>query len=236
MMLPTWVFASALPDFPFIGVQGEAEIEVQPDVANIGFRLVEFSEDSDKALDAIRQRSAQVIEIARSLEIPNDAVISLGIDNEIERQINREKGYNKTNILGYEVSQSFSIKVENLTNYPKLVDKLVSIGNVGRITPRFDVSNRKEIERSLVAEAGKDAKQKAEDLASAMGVKIKSVFAITQDASFEHFFAKFGLQEQAPMGDLRASIAYDRAGGSMNMMIPKAIEIKKKISVVYKIK
>jgi len=237
LLLPMRAFASSLPDFPFIGVQGSAEIEVAPDIASVGFRLIEFSEKPDKALNTIKERSSKIIEIARDFNISDESIISTGIESHIKRQVNREGGYNTTNILGYEVSQSFRIKIEDVSKYAVFVDKLISIGNVGRINPSFDVSNRKDILRSLVAEAGKDAKQKADDLANAMGVKIKSIFAINQDESFEHFFARFGLQEQAPSGEgVLSSIAYDRANGSINMIVPKAIKIEKKISVVYKIR
>lgn len=236
LLLPTNLYASSLPDFPFIGVQGSAKRDVQPDIANIGFGLIAFSEDSEQALNTIKQKSAEILKLAGEFNIPNESIVSMGIDNEIKREVNREQGYNRTNILGYEVSQSFSIKIIDTSKYSAFVDRLIATGNIGRISPNFDVSNRKEIERSLVAEAGKDAKQKAEDLANAMNVKIKSVYAINQDTSFEHFFARFGLQEQAPSGGVLNSIAYDRTEASMNMMVPKAIQIKKNISVVYKIK
>lgn len=236
LVLPSQVWASSLPDFPFIGVQGEAEIEVAPDTANVGFNLVEFSENPDEALDTVKKRSAQIIELAREFNISDESVISTGIENQIKRQIIRDGGYNQTNILGYEVRQSFAIKIDDISRYSEFVDKLISTGNVGRINSSFDVRNRKQIQRSLVAAAGKDAQQNAKDLAAAMGVKIKSVYAINQDTSFESFFAQFGLQEQAPSRGLLKGLAFDKGSDSVNMMVPKAISIQKKISVVYKIK
>ncbi len=232
---PIQAIASSLPDFPFIGVEGVPEIEVMPDTANIGFSLLEFSEKPEAALNTIKKRSAQIIELAREFNISDDSIFSTGIESQIKRQINRDGGYDKTNIIGYEVTQSFGIKIDDVSKYSDLVDKLISIGNVSRIHPSFDVKNRKEILRKLVADAGKDAKQKALDLADAMDVKIKSVFAINQDTSFESFFATFGLQEKAPSsGSLGA--AFDRGNGSLNMMVPKSIKIQKKIGVVYKLK
>lgn len=234
-LFSTQLLASSLPEFPFIGVEGKAESEVAPDIANVRFVLIEFSEKQNEALNVIKQRSSQIIEIAREFNISDDSIVSTGIESQIKRHVNRDGGYNQTKILGYELSQSFSIKIQDVSKYSAFVDKLISVGNVGRISPSFDVSNRKEILRALVAKAGKDAKQKADDLANAMGVKIKSVFAINQDESFQHFFARFGLQEQGLSGStFRADRVSDH--GSINMMVPKSIKIEKKISVVYKIK
>jgi len=237
LTLPHNVLASALPDFPFIGVQGEAHKEVSPDLATIGFTLVAFSDDSEKALKTIQTRSREVIDLAKEFKLPENGVISLGIENEIKREVNRDHGYNRTNILGYEVSQSFRLEVNDLSKYSAFIDRLITLSNVGRITPTFDVQNKKEIERSLVAEAGKDARQKADDLAHAMGVKIKSVYAINQGRSFDYFFALFGLQEKVRIGgQVLASMSAPVPDRTMNMMVPKSVKISKEINVVYKIK
>ena len=161
----------------------------------------------------------------------------MGIDTDIKRDVNRDSGYKRTTILGYEVSQTFKLEITDLSNYSTFIDRLITLGNIDRIYPKFDVTNKKEIERELVAEAGKDARQKADDLANAMGVKVKSVYAINQDESFNYYFAKFGLQETVKVGgELYADMAMGAPDRSMNMMVPKYIRVEKKVNVVYKIK
>lgn len=118
------------------------------------------------------------------------------------------------------------------------MDELILVGNIGRINANFDTRNRKEITRNLVKQAGEDAKQKANDLADAMSVSLKSVYAINQDTSYEHFFAKFGLQEKIRSGGIAHMMLHSptQSNDSLNMMIPKSITLSKTISVVYKIK
>lgn len=231
LILPFKLMASSLPEFPFVGVDGVAEIEVAPDTATITFRVVAFSEKEDEALKTVNSRTSDLFDIAKEHGINKNSIISMGIDVQIKRQVNRESGYNQTNILGYEVTQVFKVELDDLSKYSSFSDKLISLGNVAGINAVFDVKNRKQILRSLVAEAGKDAKQKAQDLAAAMEVKLGSVFALTESKSFNSFFANFGLDGQ--LGAVSASIAYDR---SANMMVPKSIAIKKNISVIYKLK
>lgn len=230
-------FASSLPDFPFIGVKGVAEIEVAPDVVAISFELLEFNEKPDEALQNIKNRSSQIVKLAREFGVADNAIISTSINSEIVRQVNREHGYDQTNILGYEITQDFTIDIEDLSIYSMFVDKLISVGNVNRVYPKFDIANRKETLRDLVKKAGEDARNNADDLANAMGVKIKSVYAINQDSSFENFFASFGLQEVAPSTDREVMTVTGRRGSiSLNMMVPKSIKLSKRIGVVYKIR
>lgn len=238
LFLSANVFASSLPDFPFIGVKGVAETEVTPDIATISFGFLEFNESSaEEALEVIKLKSDKVIELAREMGVPDKAITSTGIDNEIVREVNRDRGYNRTNILGYEISQGFIIEIKDLSIYSEFVDKLISVGNVDRIRPTFDISNRKEVLRELVQEAGKDARNNADDLANAMDVKIKSVYAINQDSSFESFFASFGLQEVAPSSDIMTmSMSAPVGSDSVNIMVPKSIKLTKTIGVVYKIR
>lgn len=237
LTFPLQVLASALPDFPFVGVQGHAIKEVEPDTASVGFTILAFSEVADDALKTVQKRSNDVIQLAKEFNLEDNQVISLGIHNDIKRDVNRDSGYERTSILGYEVSQSFKLEMTDLSNYSAFIDRLITLGNIDRIYPIFDVTNKKEIERDLVAEAGKDARQKADDLANAMGVKIKSVYAINQGESFNYYFAKFGLQETVRVGgDLRAEMAIAAPDRSMNMMVPKSIKVEKKVNVVYKLK
>ena len=237
LTFPLQVLASALPDFPFVGVQGHAIKEVEPDTASVSFTILAFSEASDEALKTVQTRSADVIQLAQEFKLEQDEVISMGIDTQIKRDVNRDSGYKRTTILGYEVSQSFKLEITDLSNYSAFIDRLITLGNIDRIYPTFDVTNKKEIERELVAEAGKDARQQVDDLANAMGVKVKSVYAINQGKSFDYYFAKFGLQETVKVGgDVYASMAMGAPDRSMNMMVPKSIRVEKKVNVVYKIK
>ena len=230
------VMASALPEFPFIGVRGEAEIDVKPDVVKLRFDVVAFSEKPGEALQQTQQRSSQLVALAEELGIPKENIESYGLVNETIRQSNRKNGYQPTEILGYEVSQSFSIKMTQLDKYSIFIDRLIALGNVTRVTPSFDVQNRDEIRRGLIAEASKDARQKAEALANAMGVRIKSVFAINQGTTFQSYFATFGLQEKVMSDQPRVLALASMDHLSSNMLVPRSITIKNEVNVVYKIK
>ena len=53
-LLTANAFGSSLPDFPFIGVQGIAEIDVKPDIAEVSFSLIDFTQTPENALKNIK--------------------------------------------------------------------------------------------------------------------------------------------------------------------------------------
>lgn len=230
LMLPLQLMANSLPEFPFVGVDGVAEIEVTPDTATISFNLIAFSEKAEDALNTINQKSAKVFEIAESFGITRNSIISTGIQNQVRREMSATDKYTKTKIIGYDIAQVFKVKLDELSKYTDFTDSIIALGNVASINSTFDVKNRKQIQANLVKDAGKDAKQKAQNLAAAMNVKLGSVFALTEHSSFDSLLANFKFASKDYVFN---SIAYDR---SANMMVPKSITIKKNISVIYKLK
>ena len=69
-------------------------------------------------------------------------------------------------------------------------------------------SNRKQLVQALVKKAANDAKMKASDLASGLGAELGSVYAATQDSSYNKFFARFGVTESSYRGRIRAYSSY----------------------------
>jgi uncharacterized protein YggE len=79
-------------------------------------------------------------------------------------------------------------------------------------------------------EAAEKAKQKAEHMATGLGVKITSVFAFNDTGSFSSFFATFGLENES-----RALAMMRSKGNAANIFVPQFIEVSKSINVIYKI-
>ncbi|HWV15678.1 MAG TPA: SIMPL domain-containing protein [Cellvibrio sp.] len=224
--------ASNIPDFPFVLVKGEAEIKVKPDRAKVSFELIEFNKDSKEVVDAISKRGQEIIALAAKYKIGSGDITSSAYTKNTKRAEGPK--YQELEILGYEVSQEFTIEINNIADYPALVDQIAALANVRGINPSFDISNKKEIIARLVKEATGDARQKASDLADGLGVKLDSVFAVTQDSDFAAVTAVFGPQDSV---NFKArSVAFAAGGGGSNMFVPKYIELNKSVSLVYKIK
>lgn len=233
------VFAGVAPDFPFLLVKGEAEIKVQPDVAKISFSVTEFNKDAKAATTLISQRGQEVLSLANKFGIASEQVTSTAYAKDTKRR--QGDHYEDLDILGYEVTQHFSLQVHNISQYSAFVDGLLMLPNVGNISADFDVSNRDQIESDLIKAATKNARKKANDLAAGMGIKVSSVFAVTQDYSLSSFEAVFGAPDYStryapPEFAPPPALAFAPNSPGSNMFIPKTISIQKTVSVVYKIK
>lgn len=225
------VFAEALPDFPFVIANGEAEIEVKPDEATIQLSITAFEKESDLALKTLNLTTTEVTELVKKYKINTDQIEATDITKSVKRR--RDGQFNNLEVLGYEVSRSLTIKLKGISKYSELMSDIIVINNVSNARASFDISKRKDVEANLVNMASKDASDKAKNLAKSLGSSIDSIYAISQTSNFNSLMPSFG----AGGGSLAMQ---DRAFRSESyrtvMFAPKTIKIAQGVNVVYRLK
>jgi hypothetical protein len=231
LLSASMAIAGQLPDFPFLYAVGVATKEISPDLAIITFNVEAFDENPVKALDIVQNRSMELIDLFKKLEIPTKDIETYEAD---KRAVRQEKDYVELKILGYEVNQKFSIKLHGLTQYATLMEKLLKFRNINNIDAQFDVSQRKEIETSLMAEACANAKVQAENMAGGIGTKLGSVFAIS-DHGFNELEDQFGMSSTREIIDRMFKKSMMAGDSGQIIFIPSAIKIGKKVNVVFKL-
>jgi uncharacterized protein len=222
--------ASPLPDFPFITVTGEATMEVTPDQAKIQLMIRQTAAKADAATDAVYRQSHDLVTFL--------ATQGVAVADIEAAQINKEalyKDYNDRSITGYEASQPVSIALAQLDNYVSIMDYLFKQPQIFSIQGSFDSSQREEYELQLSEQAGADAKRRANHLAGAQGVKISSVFAISETPGWGQLAGDFGFGGSAvSFGASHKS--NDMAQSSSSLVLPRHIKLQKSVTVIYKIK
>ena len=223
--------AADLPSFPFVVANGVAEKKVAPDIATIHLSILAFEKESELALKATNDTTTKVTQILAEYGVGNDKIEATDIRKNTIRK--RDSEYNALNILGYEVSRSLTIRLDNLTQYSDIMGNIIGTNNVSGVRAEFDVSNRKALEAELVAIAGADAKEKANAMAKGLGTTVRSVYAISQSSSFNNFIADFGATSMQSMVLSRAA-----GGGSYEtlMFAPETITLEKPLNVMFRIK
>jgi len=233
------VFASDAPNFPFLSVKSEADVELKPDTAKITFVIKEFNKEAKEATKVVVQRAQAILHLAKVLNVNEDQVIS----SEYGKSIIRKQGesYNKTDIAGYEITQTFTVTIDQISKYSNMVDQLVAMQNVDDIRSEFDISNRADVESQLIKQASQNARKKAENLAAGMNVKLGDVFALSTDNDFSPYSAIFGapnydqfVVNSAP--DFVPPPSLDFIPDSSIMFVPKSIKFRKSVNVIFKIK
>ena len=224
--------ANPVPDFPFIILTEELEKQIKPDIAMIGFYLIAYAPTSSESLEQLRMAGKHVIELLNK----NQITLSQLESNQIEKEAKRERKNDvySLEILGYETSQSFNLKLSHLEIYPTLMNELISIDGLSGIDVKFESTKESKYKADMIKELSQKARDKADVLAQAQSKTVKSVYGITTQSNFGEAYAIFKLKyapDIQPNFRLSSSLASD-----LTMMVPEYISIFQQITVIYELK
>ena len=177
---PVCLFAGdGLPNQPYIYVLGTAEIKKAPDIATLQFNLVGRDPNQVKANADVQARANRVFALLKEKKIAQADVIAQDIRSEAQFERNEAHPREYGKLVGYVVMRPFTVKIQDVTIFPKLVDELIAIGNAELTSIVPGLSNDKEMTDQLWDKAIMDARNKAEKTVKQAGMKIDSVFAIS---------------------------------------------------------
>ncbi len=159
-----------------ISVSGSAEKNVEPDEAVINFQVTTENQNSKQAQRENTEIGNRMDSIAKNL---NGKLETTGYN------IYPNIDYRTNKILGYKVVHSFkaTLKTENAGEYLSAIVQ-AGIKNINGISFKVNDEKYKEIRESLLEEAGKEARKKAETLASSVGEKIKGIERISESGDY----------------------------------------------------
>ena len=230
MVVASSAYASLLPEFPFVFAQGRAEAEHAPDKAVVRFRVKAFDATPSNALAVVRARSKDLVAFFAKHKIQKENIEAYEIDKDVVRdRENREE----LKILGYEVTQRFSVTLLALETYEPIAKKLMAMENVESIRTEFDRTDRKQIETELALKASADAREQAENLAKGFGKELGDVFAISQQG-FSIVSDVFVL----PGDHVGDNIMYSMAGPDDDdfLFVPSTITFEGNVMALFKLK
>jgi uncharacterized protein YggE len=124
--------------------------------------------------------------------------------------------------------------LNQLGNYVAVMDYLFKQPNIFSIQGSFDSSQREQHELKLSEQASTDARRRANHLAAAQGVKVSSVFAISEAAGWGSLAGDFGFGgSTVSFGVLHKTAERADSGGTL--VLPRHITLQKSVQVIYKI-
>ena len=179
MMICATTFAEEIPP-SIISVTGEGTVEAQPDRATISVGVV-TREKNPSAVQAANARAATSV---------INSIVALGI----ERRDISTGNYNfnptyrhldngRSEIDGYEATNSVTIVVDDLNLVGKIIDAALSHGANRVDSLNFGLRNKNAYQDEALRLAILDAKRKAEVAASALGKSIIGVRAVSINRS-----------------------------------------------------
>jgi hypothetical protein len=172
----SFAHANVIPSAAHVYVEGYAEQKVTPDKLTVSINIRHNALDAAEANKNVDQRSLKLFQALQSLEIPITDIKSSPLQINPHYEYKDGERINK----GTEVSRNIDIILRDINRYQKLNETLVDSGISQKLDAVAELNDDSKVKQSVLMEALKDAKQKAQKLASINGKKIKDVYSISE--------------------------------------------------------
>ena len=186
---------------PILSINGSGSVESAPDQADLSLGVVTHATNAEDA-QALNAKAATGI---------RNALASLGIaDRDIRTEDysfrpdydRSDKHYNE--ITGYTVSNTVKVRINDLELVGQVIDAALANGANNVNSLDFSIRDTKALRRDALTAATKDAREKAEIIARALGKQIIGVQNVSENSgSFQPRMHKVFLANAAM--DMRES-------------------------------
>ena len=183
-----------------LAVTGVGEIEIAPDHAILSVSTSCVATTSSAARDECAIAMTAIFDELAKKRVPQENVKTTNF-RIFEKTVWRD---GRSERIGFEVSNSLSVRLDDFDIIPELLDKLVRVaGDSIRINGfRYDVDRQNEHALTAYSKAIEQAKAKAESLSLSSGVSLGDILSINTGAQTATPLLKTGvaMMEAADMG------------------------------------
>lgn len=152
-----------------VSFTGEGKVLAKPDVATVDLSIVTEAPTSKDAQDANNAKSKTLTDFLKGQSIDDKDIKTTSYT--IYPQYDYPR-YNAPVIRGYQVNQTMQVKIRKLADVSNVLDGVISSG-VNQINNlRFEIDNPDAIKAEARANAIAQAKKKAGELKSQLGVRL----------------------------------------------------------------
>jgi uncharacterized protein YggE len=174
-----------------ISVSGDGEVTAIPDIASVTFTVRESAKTVPEAQKLAETKIAAGLKGLEALGVDkkDTKTLSYNVGPKYESQ---QTGYcngyvcppTKTVVIGYEVTQSVSVKVRKVDQAGDVIG-ILGKANITEMTgPDFTVDDMDTVKENAKAEAIKKAQVKAEKQAEALGVSLGAIISFSEDGGY----------------------------------------------------
>lgn len=229
-----------------VSFNGEGKVFAKPDISKISFSILTEAKTSKAAQDSNSEKSKKVVDFLKSQGIQDKDIKTSGYNvypqysNSI-RPCSVQAGSgttgmmapqpypctdNQQQISGYQVNQSFEVKVRDLDKVSTLLDGLVTAGANQVNNLGFTIDNIEAVKDQARELAIKDVKEKADTLKKQVGIRLGKIINFSEGSYYPGPYA----MEAKGMGG-------GMGGGGVAPSIPSGEnEITINVTITYQIK
>ncbi len=215
--------SSSIQERNTLSVSGDSKLTINPDQAEVYFRIQTDGKNALEAQDGNRAASNTVIGAIKAKSVDEKNIET--VQYTVNRKLRYDPQTGESSLSGYEVMHILKVKTTNVENVGALVDTGVSAGANGVDTILFTLSDTKEkqVRDQALRAAGVKAKEKAETLASSVGTSLGKVISVSE-SNFNYIPYRF---ESVSSGMMTKT--------EPTQIQPQNLEITATIAVVYEV-
>lgn len=191
------------PATSVITVQGEGKISAVPDIASVSFTVSENADTSAKAQDATQKKVSAALSALKDLKIA-DKDIKTGSYSVYPRYASEQPCYpnapcpynGEQKVIGFTASQTVEVKVRAIDETGNVLTALGGAGISNLYGPNFTIDDEDALKAKARKDAIQDARAKANQLASDLGVRLVRVVNYSENGGYPISYAKSDFNER----------------------------------------
>lgn len=180
-----------------ISVEGKGEVFAIPDIATVTYSVTESAKTVDEAQKTATAKINDSIDFLKKSGIVEKDIKTVSYnsypkyDSEIFPPCySGNCPARNPKIIGYEVSQTISVKIRNTDDAGKIIDGLGKAGVSNISGPDFTIEDEDALKAEARQKAIEDAKAKAKNLSQDLGVKFLRIIGFSESGNFPIYFNK----------------------------------------------
>jgi hypothetical protein len=162
-------------DFPVVTAQGSALVSRSPDRAVLVFGCSTQAETSAKAQNDLNASMERVLKAVKALNLPGLVVQTSGLSLSPMFDFSTQTDGRPPRITGYRASNTVRAQVDDVSKVGTIIDAAIAAGANELQGISFELKDDKEARREALTKAAQDAREEAETLAAALGLRIEGV-------------------------------------------------------------
>ncbi|MBP8591121.1 SIMPL domain-containing protein [Candidatus Shapirobacteria bacterium] len=171
-----------------LAVSGRGEVYGKPDLALISFSVVAEAKTVAEAMAQNSQKMNAVIKFVKSQGVEEKDLKTTTFSLR-PRYEWRENLSSQRQLVGYEARQELEAKVREMEKIGSLIEGTAAAGANQLGDLQFMIDNREELEKEAREKAVKDAKDKAKELASLLGVNLVRITNFSEESQIPRPYA-----------------------------------------------
>ncbi len=161
-----------------IVVSGKGEVTAKPDIATVSFGVMEESMDVSKATDAVNTKMKKVVDSLKANGVDEKDIKTTDYSIYPRYDYVNSQSYpygGKQVLAGYNVSQTVSIKIRDLSKAGKVVTDLGTLGVTNMSGLNFTNDKYDDLVKEARDQAIAEARAEAKKLAKSLGVRLVKI-------------------------------------------------------------